>query len=44
MSVMTRMGLTASALLLATSAFAADLPSKKAPAAMAPIAMPRAYS
>ena len=44
MSVMTRMCLTASALLLGTSAFAADLPSKKAPAAMAPIAMPRAYS
>jgi outer membrane immunogenic protein len=45
MSLIARIGLAASALVLASSAFAADLPSKKkAPVAMAPIAMPRAYS
>ena len=45
MSLIARLSLAASALVLASSAFAADLPSKKkAPTAMAPIAMPRAYS
>ncbi len=44
MTLIARIGLTASSLLLASSAFAADLPSKKAPAAMAPIAMPRSFT
>lgn len=45
MTLIHKLGLTASALLLASSAFAADLPKKtKAPMAAVPMAMARSYS